>query len=243
MPVHDWIQVNAGLFDHFDQRWIGALGDALNAGLLPPGYFALAEQVTAGPIPDVATLRKPSARRGSDESSGGLAVTDAPPRAWAIRRAEEDAYAAKADRLAIHFGLAEVVAVIEIVSPGNKSSKGAFGQFVRKAGEFLRGGIHLLVIDLFPPGRLDPKGIHPAIWDEFAEEPFDPPPGKPLTVASYSVGEVKVAYVEPLGAGDPLPELPLFLTPSTYIPAPLETTYRTTWDVCPLPLRQAVEGR
>jgi hypothetical protein len=30
---------------------------SLNGGLLPPGYMALAEQVTGRPIPDVVTLQ------------------------------------------------------------------------------------------------------------------------------------------------------------------------------------------
>jgi len=33
----------------------------------------------------------------------------------------------------------------------------------------IRQGIHLLVIDLFPPGQRDPQGLHKAIWDEFLE--------------------------------------------------------------------------
>jgi hypothetical protein len=30
----------------------------------------------------------------------------------------------------------------------------------------------------------DPYGIHKAIWDEFVDEPFQVPPGKPFIVAS-----------------------------------------------------------
>ena len=48
MPIHAWSKTDAGLFHHFHQRWIGNLCDGLN-GVLPPGYFALSEQVTAGP--------------------------------------------------------------------------------------------------------------------------------------------------------------------------------------------------
>jgi len=39
-----------------------------------------------------------------------------------------------------------------------------------------------------------------------------------------------VAYVEPVAVGQPLPDMPLFLKPEFYVPAPLEETYRTTWD-------------
>jgi len=63
-----------------------------------------------------------------------------------------------------------------------------------------------------------------------------------LTAAAYSAGEPITAYVEPLAVGDPLPALPIFLDPATYVPAPLEPTYQTTWDKCPQVLREAVEN-
>ena len=44
MPIHDWTRVDAGLFHAFHQDWIGVLARALNAGVLPPDYFALREQ-------------------------------------------------------------------------------------------------------------------------------------------------------------------------------------------------------
>ena len=102
--------------------------------------------------------------------------------------------------------------------------------FVEKAAGFLGQGIRLLVIDLFPPTRRDPSGLHKAIWDEIHEGPFELPPDKPLTLASYSAGPVKVAYVEPVAVGDALPEMPLFLEPDVYVPAPLEESYQTTCE-------------
>jgi hypothetical protein len=68
-----------------------------------------------------------------------------------------------ADRVAIHHGLGDVLAVIEIVSPGTKSSRHALRTFAEKAAELIRQGVNLLVVDLFPPGARDPKGIHPSI--------------------------------------------------------------------------------
>ena len=38
MPVHDWARVIPGIFHDFHQRWIGAIRDHLNAGLLPPEF-------------------------------------------------------------------------------------------------------------------------------------------------------------------------------------------------------------
>jgi Protein of unknown function (DUF4058) len=242
MPIHAWSKTDAGLFHHFHQSWMVNLAKALNAGILPSDFMALAEQVTAGPIPDVITLGrvgripKPSSPGGN----GGVQLATAPPRTAFIRRAEVDAYALKADRLAIRHRLGELVAVIEIVSPGNKSSKAAIRAFVDKAVQFLRQGVHLLIIDLFPPTSRDPQGLHPLIWDEILEEPFELPGGKPLTLAAYSAGPVKVAYVEPVAVGDVLPDMPLFLVPEQYVSAPLEPTYQVTWNDCPAAFQEAV---
>ncbi len=57
MPIHDWTRLEAGDFHHFHQRWVVAIGNALNGGRLPPGYMAMVEQVTGRPIPDVVTLK------------------------------------------------------------------------------------------------------------------------------------------------------------------------------------------
>ena len=133
-----------------------------------------------------------------------------------------------------------MVAIIEIVSPGNKDSRNAIRTFVEKAADILNQGVNLLVVDLFPPTPRDPQGIHKAIWDEFGDEPFDFLPEKPMTVASYLGGDLPTAYVESVGVGDPLPSLPIFLSESRYIPAPLETTYMQAWAVFPALLKDLI---
>jgi hypothetical protein len=98
--------------------------------------------------------------------------------------------------------------------------------------------VNLLVVDLFPPTPHNPHGIHKAIWDELGDEPFEAPPGKPLIVASYLGGDIPMAYVESVGIGDELPSLPIFLSETRYIPAPLETTYREAWAGVPDVLKE-----
>ena len=241
MPIHDWTRVDAGLFHAFHQRWISALCDALNAGSLPHGYFALPEQNIRGPIPDVLTLQLSP---GADEPSGpagGLAVASAPPRTRHVRKNEVELYARRADRITVRHRHGDVVAVVEIVSPGNKASRNELRAFVEKTSDLIRQDIHLLVIDLFPPGPRDPHGIHKAIWDEFVDEDFELPPDKPFTLATYDAGPPRVAYVEPVGVGDVLLDMPLFLKPEFYVPAPLEATYHLTWQVFPTPLKGLLE--
>lgn len=217
MPIHDWTRVDAGLFHDFHQRWISALHDALNLGVLPPDYFALAEQSIRAPEPDVLPLHLENQGDEAAEppAAAGLAVAEAPPRTRIVQRAEPDIYARKADRIAVYHRHGQIVAVIEIVSPGNKGSRGEFRTFVEKTTALIRQGVHLLVIDLFPPTRRDPLGIHKAIWDEFEDVEFEPPPDKPLVLAAYDAGPPQVAYVESVGVGEVLPEMPLFLRPES----------------------------
>jgi hypothetical protein len=242
MPIHDWTRVSSGTFHHFHLSWIASLSNALNSGGLPPNYFALAEQVAGGPIPDVITLRTKPRSGAPTEHAGGVAVAVAPPRTKIVRRVETDVYAGKANRLTIRDPRGQIVAVLEIVSPGNKDSRSALRAFVEKAADFLRQGVHLLVVDLFPPTKRDPQGIHKAIWDEIHDEPFEPPPDKPLTLAAYSAGVPKTAYVEPVAVADALPDMPLFLEPEVYVPVPLEATYQAAWAVFPAVLKPELEA-
>ena len=189
MPIHDWSRVAAGLFHHFHQGWSGAICDALNAGRLPNGYSALIEQSAAGLYPVVLTVERGPRIGGRRNPRTGIAVATDPPQTRFVSQAtEEDVYAAKANRIAIHHPLGEVIAVIEIVSPGNKNSRHALRTFVGKTIEFLQQGVHLLIIDLFPPSQRDPQGIHQLVWEENCDEAFELPPEKPLTLVAYLAG-------------------------------------------------------
>ena len=243
MPVHDWTRVDAGLFHHFHHYWTADLCTGLNDGRLPSGYFALVEQNIKGPIPDVLALELPLGRDepADSNSPGGLAVATAPPRAQLVRRTEAEIYAGRANIITLRYRHGEIVAVVEIVSPGNKGSKAAFQSFVEKSANLIHQGINLLVIDLLPPGKRDPQGTHKAIWDQFEEEDLVLPAGKPLTLASYDASGL-AAYVNFVAVGDILPDMPLFFQPERYVPAPLEEAYQMTWKHFPAALKGLLEG-
>jgi hypothetical protein len=100
-------------------------------------------------------------------------------------------------------------------------------------------GIHLLVIDVFPPSKRDPQGIHKAICDELVEEEFELPAGQRLTVAAYDAGPPPMACVEPTAIGEALPDMPIFLKPDFYMPAPLDDSYWITCDdFFPAPMKR-----
>jgi hypothetical protein len=241
MPIHDWARVDANLFHHFHQAWTMTICNALNNGLLPKEYSALVEQHAAGVVPDVLALQRRSKPNRPTGPTGGNVVTATPPKTRHVIRAQREISAQRGNRITIRHPLGRVVCVIEIVSPGNKGSRAALRSFVEKTVDFLRHGVHLLVIDLFPPSVRDPQGIHKAIWDEIEDEPFELTPDKPLTLVSYYAGVPKVAYVEPVAVGDLLPDMAAYLDLDSYVNVPLEPTYQATWASCPEDMREAVE--
>ncbi len=240
MPIHDWTRVQAGLFHDFHQSWSVEIRNVLNRGQLPKGYYALVEQRIDGPEPDVIAVETKTQGKGKPDR---ITATLEPPKTKLVSRVTTDAarYARKANRIVVHHPLGDVVALIEIVSPGNKDSRHAIRSFVEKAASFLRAGVHLLIVDLFPPTVRDPQGIHKAIFDEFQEQPFEPPTDKPLTLVSYQATPELVAHIEPAAVGDIMIDMPLFLTPDAHILVPLEATYQATWENCPEPVRELVQ--
>jgi hypothetical protein len=234
MPIHDWTRMEAGDFHHFHHRWIAALADALNTGGLPAGYMAMMDRVFGQPLPD--GIAGPSI-----PGSNSVTRQDKPPTARFVARYEKGAYSQRADQVVIRHVEYGDVAVIVVVSPGHKGGRVWLRAFVERAADLVNRGIHLLVVDLFPPTPQDPHGIHKAIWDEFDDQPFDAPPAKPLTLASYVGGEVPTAFVEPVGVGDLFPSMPLFLSETWYVPAPLEKTYHQAWAVYPASLKERLE--
>ena len=67
MPLHDWTRVSAGIYHDFHQDWTIEIRRTLNGGILPPGYYAMADQRVSGPEPDIIALRfaGPNLRVGS----------------------------------------------------------------------------------------------------------------------------------------------------------------------------------
>jgi hypothetical protein len=205
MPVHDWTRVEDGIFHDFHVAWIPELRKTLNGGLLPEGYYALAEQ------------------------HAGKSIADMPTRTLAIR----------------HERGHRLVALFEIVSPANKDRARHVEIFAAKVVSALDAGVHVLVVDIFPPGPSDPHGMHGVIRQrlEHPDAPFDLPADEPLTLVSYASGPHVEAYLEPVGVGAELPDMPLFLCPDRYVNVPLEPTYLAAYAGMAAFWRDVLEGR
>jgi hypothetical protein len=119
MPIHDWTRVDAGIFHRFHHFWISAIACALNQRLLPGEYFALAERQGAGVAPV-----EPQVTTGAETD---LEFDRRKQNVVAVRHASGD----------------HLVAIVEVVSKGNKSGRKAFDDFIRKAAEFLEHRVQL----------------------------------------------------------------------------------------------------
>lgn len=247
MPIHDWTRVSAGIFHDFHHAWIEEIKRALNAGLLPDDYYALAEQHASGFGPDVLTLEE---RRDGDAdagpqataSTGGTGVLLAPPRVRLVGETDMAFYRRKQNTVTVrHVSGDRIVAMVEVVSPGNKASRNAMRSFVEKAAELLDRRVHLLILDLLPPSRRDPHGIHAAIWEEMTGEELAAAADKPLTMAAYESGLTVRAYVEAVAVGNALTDMPVFLEPGAHVLVPLEATYQAAFAAVPRRWRRVLE--
>jgi hypothetical protein len=241
MPVHDWTRVSAGTFHDFHYSWVLEIKRALKR-LLPQGYYVMAEQF-GGDLgaPDVLTLAAGARAPQDDSLSGTATLTETPPTVDTRATITRDFYVRMQRTLVIrHTSGDRIVAMIEVLSPGNKSSRHALRALLDKAVAALDSGIHLLLVDLHPPGPRDPNGIHGAILAEIGAVEYVLNSDRPLTAAAYVGGTVIDAFVAHFAVGKPLPEMPLFLTSENYVRIALEATYLAAWEDVPAPYQKAL---
>jgi hypothetical protein len=210
MPVHDWTRVSDGTFHDFHYSWVLEIKRALMRGLLPEGYYVMAEQI-GGDLgePDVLTLQ--------------TAGTKPEP--------EGDRYARLQRTLVVrHMSDDRIVAMIEALSAGNKSSRHAIRSFVNKAVAALDSGVHLLLVDVHPPGPRDPNGIHGVLMSEIGTEDYVLGSDRPLTAVAYRAGANVEFFVVHFAVGEAIPPMPVFLTAENYVQVPLEAAYMAAWQ-------------
>lgn len=256
MKIHDWRRVSAGIFHDFHTTWLSHIKESLNAGILPEGFYALAEQQTGDFGPDVVALHlgfqdlsgsppyEPSGDRDTDHDGGMVAVAEVPPVVrLAVEAGEEtEYYFAKRRSVVIrHSSDDRVVAFIEIVSPANKHSTERVHEFCEKVVTALKEGVHVLVMDLLPNTKAASEGMHGAIWDELLAGNYTAPADSPQTLASYCAKRPIKAFVEPTAVDRELIDMPLFLTPTHYVSVPLRATYQQAYAGVPERWRSVIE--
>ena len=244
MPLHDWTRVTPNDFHSFHVLWITAMSNVLNQGLLPPEFYALPEHVVPPFAPDVLALRT----AGLDDApwpgdGGGLAVASQVE--VTLKAGPRKRQRPPERRIAVrHTEGRRLVAVVELVSPGNKAKAEAIRSLVDKSVALLDNGIHLTLIDVFPnPPRL-PRGFGGAVWRTVrrAEAKYVPKFSRTHSAFAAQAGGGCLAQFQSSEVGADLPPLPLYLTENGCVALPLEATYRTAWAGYPRALRPALEA-
>ncbi len=256
MRIHNWRQVSAGVFHDFHTSWLAHIKEALNAGVLPEGFYALAEQQAGDFGPDVVALKwgfqdfgdalpfHSTSHDGSGDDRGLVALAEAPPAVQLTVEAAEETeyYLAKRRSVVIrHSSDDRVVAIVELVSPANKHTLDRVHEFCEKVVSALKGGVHVLIVDLLSNTKSTTDGIHGAIWEALLAGDYDVPDGSPLTLAAYCATRPIKAFVEPTAVGRELINMPLFLTQAHYVTVPLVATYEQAYAGVPQRWRGVIE--
>jgi hypothetical protein len=123
---------------------------------------------------------------------------------------------------------AVLVAVVEIVSPGNKDRPEERRGFAAKCVAYLQRGVGLVIVDTVTTRRAN---LHQEVLEMLGHEgPSGPPEEAALYATAYRPAhrqernEIDI-WPAPLIVGSPLPTLPLALRGYGYVPLELEAAY------------------
>lgn len=213
----------------FHTTWCSALADLLNNDLLPPGYLAL-EYVSPGPAIeiDVATFTNPSATN-TNGSTATLPRTLWTPATAPVVLPFEFAEQASVE---IHEtgGGRNLVATIELVSPGNKDRETKRRQFTAKCLPHLSNGIGVIIVDVVTTRSAN---LHAELLALLLGQPVPADLPQLYTAAYRPFSQKGTGQIEcwpmPLQVGQPLPSVPLSLSAECCIRVDLEASYR---DAC-----------
>ena len=204
----------------FHGAWAAAMARLLNAGVLPPGYYAVPFLDRDGPIEiDVAALQD----AGPPASPAGLPWAPAAPGlAVAVEWPATDAVRVE---VFADDGDPRLAAAVELVSPRNKDRPRAREAFAAKCADYLRRGCGVVVVDVVTTRRADLQA------DLFAALGADPPAEQAgLSANAYravgrEAGGQLVAWPVALEVGQPLPTVPLWLGGEVPVPLDLEASH------------------
>lgn len=246
MPIHDWTRVEAGTYHAFHLAWLGELQKSLNGGRLPAGYYALAEQRANDTIPDVLALHESDPLEAPElpEPEGGVAtLTKTRPAAQERLIAQAPVRGSRRTLTVRSTAGHRIIAFVEIVSPSNKDRLDSVTEFAAMVRAALAIGVHVLMIDPFPPGSSDAAGMYAEVWRRISGGKPAPRNTHALAFASYLAAKPVQAFINHRDIGDPLPDMPLFLTRTKYVDVPLESTYMAAYSGMPDFWRKVIEAK
>lgn len=208
----------------FHGTWAVAMARLLNAGVLPPGYYAAPFVDRDGPIEiDVATLH-------ASESAIGNGVNGT--QAWSPGEPQLSVAVAwpAVDDVRVEVltddGDPRLAAAIELVSPRNKDREKSREAFAAKCAEHLRRGCGVVMVDVVTTRHADMNAEVLAALE--VESPDAAPVGR-AAVSYRSVGREATGQLQvwpfALEVGKPLPTVPLWLNGEIAVQLDLEASH------------------
>jgi hypothetical protein len=216
-------------WESFHATWCVTLMEQLNEKTLPPGYFAEAQVHVGSRIEtDVATLESEGGVTVSGNGEGGVATQTYAPPATATVMTVLFPDEVEVQVLGSSAGL-NLVAAIELISPGNKDRPEARRLFVSKCAAYLQTGVGLLIVDVVTE-RL--ANLHNELIDFLQQGPeFVLSAESGLYAVAYRPrrrdpgGDQIDVWTAPLALSQTLPVMPLALRGSATVPVDLEAAY------------------
>jgi hypothetical protein len=211
--------------------WAAVLAEDLNERWLPPGYYTdLQTHASARIECDVPTFRDGAPNPTSSPNGGPVAT--AAPQTWTAPAPVMTMPGVFPDTFEVRVISTDsgptLVAVIEIVSPGNKDRPEERRAFATKCASYLYQGISLVLIDIVTNRRAN---LHNEMIQLMqAAENYLLPPETSLYAVAYRPLVRKSRKLIDLwpatfALSSTLPTLPLALTPELSVPVEFETTY------------------
>ncbi len=222
-PHHHW--------ESFHSNWATRIADGI-AAVLPP-EFQVEEHTHAGPgfEIDVATYEGQMSPQVNASAGAALATRAAPAYAPPVPDGTLPAVFPDTFEVRVFSTTAglTLVAVIELVSPGNKDRPAERRAFVAKCASYLAQGVSLIVVDVVTNRHAN---LHNELMRLMEAVPdLDFPPEVTLYAAAYrplrrAEQETIDLWRRPLTVGEPLPTLPLRLTGDLFVAVDFESAYQ-----------------
>lgn len=237
MPLHDhfhspWSDHN--FWEGFHSAWANTIVRHLNGSLLPPQFRAVPQvHLSAWVEADVAAFEQDGARRGGYGERGELATAAwAPPepvQTLAVEFPNQDVFEVQV--LDEKRGM-RLVAVVELVSPGNKDRAEHRRAFASKCAAYLQQQIGLLLVDIVSGRR---ASMHQELLEVLAR-PLPATELPDLYAIAYRTRKENGhgaldTWPAALTVARPLPTLPLWLASNFAVPVDLEMSYEETCRV------------
>lgn len=238
MPLHDHFhapRIEEAPWEAFHSAWINTIVRHLNGSLLPRRYRAF-PQIHLGPFveTDLATFERVSESQpdAPAPTNGGAAACWSPPEALQTLDLELPAQDVFEVRVVDEQAGKRLVAVIELVSPGNKDRPDQRQAFIAKSASYLQEQVSLIVVDVVTSRHAN---LHRDLLEMFAffDSTLETSDLYAVAYRNRKIGSKWRLDIwrAALTIGTPMPTLPLWLTPAFAVPIDLEQSYTETAHV------------